>query len=75
MNASKLWDRKKNLFPQSRDPPTAMLDPKGNLVTSADMIKKLAGYILVPCWPFGIFQVLWCYSLCGVAGGDRVPLG
>ena len=29
------------LFPNSRDPPTAMLDEKGNLVTSVDEVQKL----------------------------------
>ena len=30
------------MFPHSRDPPTAMLDEAGNLVTDPDMINRLA---------------------------------
>ena len=32
----------KKLFPRSRDPPTAMKDQSGNLITSEDQIEKLA---------------------------------
>ena len=40
--SSDIWKLKKQLFPQHRDPPTAMLDPDGNLVKSQEQIKKLA---------------------------------
>lgn len=42
LNAGKLWKLKKRLSPRGQDPPTAMSDEKGNLVTSAAGIKKLA---------------------------------
>jgi hypothetical protein len=42
MNAGKLWKLKKKLSPRGRDPPTAMLDPFGNLVTSTAGVAKLA---------------------------------
>ena len=42
LNANKLWRLKKKLCPNSRDPPSAMRDSKGNLLTSDDLIKKLA---------------------------------
>ena len=42
MNAGKLWQLKKKLNPRGRDPPTAMLDHKGNLVTSTAGIANLA---------------------------------
>ena len=32
-HSGKLWKLRKKLFPNSRDPPTAMLDSEGNLVT------------------------------------------
>ena len=41
INSGKLWKLRKKLFPKSRDPPTAMLDEKGNLVTSVDEVQKL----------------------------------
>ena len=32
---SKIWELKKNIFPKSREPPTAMKDPNtGNILTS-----------------------------------------
>ena len=38
-----LWNLKKELFPQTRDPPTAMIDPEtGNLLTSDENIKEAA---------------------------------
>ena len=38
-----LWNLKKELFPQTRDPPTAMIDPEtGNLLTSDEKIKEAA---------------------------------
>ena len=42
MSSGKLWNLKKQLFPRSRDPPTAMLDTSENLVTNVENIKKLA---------------------------------
>ena len=40
---SKLWNLKKEIFPKSRDPPTAMVDPaSGNLLTSKDKIEAAA---------------------------------
>ena len=40
---SKLWNLKKEIFPKSRDPPSAMLDPaSGNLLTSKDKIEAAA---------------------------------
>ena len=42
MSSGKLWNLKKQLFPRSRDPPTAMLDNSDNLVTNVETIKKLA---------------------------------
>ena len=42
MNVGKLWQLKKKLSPRGHDPPTAMMDSKGNLVTSTAGIEKLA---------------------------------
>ena len=42
INPGKLWNLRKKLFPKSRDPPTAMLDSSGNLVTSEVEIEKIA---------------------------------
>ena len=42
MNAGKLWQLKKKLNPRGRDPPTAILDHTGNLVTSTAGIANLA---------------------------------
>ena len=41
INSGKLWKLKKKLFPNSRDPPTAMLDPEGNLVTCEKKVEEL----------------------------------
>ena len=41
-NSGKLWQLRKKLCPKSRDPPTAMLDDHGNLVTSPSVIENLA---------------------------------
>ena len=41
-NSGKLWKLRKKLFPKSRDPPTAMMDMDGNLITSVDSIQDLA---------------------------------
>ena len=42
IHSGKLWKLRKKLFPNSRDPPTAMLDKDENLVTSEAEIEKLA---------------------------------
>ena len=42
IHSGKLWQLKKKLSPKCRDPPTAMLDLEGNLVTSAHEIEKLS---------------------------------
>ena len=45
MNTGSLWNLKKHLFPQSRDPPTAMLDPRnGNILTREENIQEAALY-------------------------------
>ena len=45
MNSGTLWNLKKQLFPQSRDPPTAMVDPRnGQLLTNEDSIQDAALY-------------------------------
>ena len=41
-NSGKLWKLRKKLFPHSRDPPTAMLDQAGNLITDPIQIQNLA---------------------------------
>ena len=41
-NSGHLWKLKKKLSPRCRDPPTAMMDGKGNLLTSAKSIEALA---------------------------------
>ena len=42
VNSGHLWKLKKKLSPKCRDPPTAMVDEKGNLVTSEKAIGELA---------------------------------
>ena len=43
LNSGSLWNLKKQLFPQSRDPPTAMLDPRsGQLLTNEEHIQEAA---------------------------------
>ena len=42
IHSGKLWKLRKKLFPRSRDPPTAMLDGTGNLVTSQEKIEAIA---------------------------------
>ena len=42
VNSGKLWKLKKELCPRTRDPPTAMLDTQGNLVTDEDKIAEMA---------------------------------
>ena len=39
-NSGSMWKLKKEMFPQSRDPPTAMLDRNGVLQTDEDSIKQ-----------------------------------
>ena len=39
---AEIWKLKKQLCPQSRDPPTAMMDEDGNLVTNVETIKDMA---------------------------------
>ena len=40
--ASEVWKLKKQLCPRSRDPPTAMMDEDGHLVTDVEAIKDMA---------------------------------
>ena len=42
VNVGKLWKLKKKLSPTCRDPPTAMLDNEGNLLTSTKQINDMA---------------------------------
>ena len=42
VNSGKLWSLRKKLCPKSRDPPTAMVDSSGNLVTSPPVIEEIA---------------------------------
>ena len=43
LNSGYLWNLKKEIFPKSREPPTAMIDPtSGNLITSDDKIEEAA---------------------------------
>ena len=42
MNAGKLWSLKKKLSPRGHDPPHAMVDSKGNIVTSEAGLEKIA---------------------------------
>ena len=42
VNSGRLWNLKRKLCPRSKDPPTAMLDPSGNLLTSSTAIQNLA---------------------------------
>ena len=42
LNSGYLWQLKRKLNPKCRDPPTAMVDKKGNIVTSAKAIEALA---------------------------------
>ena len=41
-NAGKFWMLKKKLCPRPQDPPTAMLDFEGNLVTSVKGVAELS---------------------------------
>ena len=42
LNVNSLWRLKKKLCPRSRDPPTAMVDGMGNLLTENESIKRRA---------------------------------
>ena len=42
INSGQLWKLKKKLNPKCRDPPTAMLDSEGNLITSPQIFENLA---------------------------------
>ena len=43
IHSGKLWKLKKEIFPKSRDPPTAMVDPvSGNILTSEEKIEAAA---------------------------------
>ena len=42
MNAGKLLSLKKKLSPRGHDPPTALIDNKGNTVTTTAGIEKIA---------------------------------
>ena len=42
IHSGKLWKLKKKLSPRCRDPPTAMQDKHGNLVSSPRLIEKLS---------------------------------
>ena len=43
MSSGRLWNLKKEMFPKSREPPTAMKDPiTGNLLTTSDKINDAA---------------------------------
>ena len=42
IDAQKFWKMKKKLFPKSRDPPSAMLDKDGNMLTTDAAIEKRA---------------------------------
>ena len=54
--SASLWNRKKQLFPQSRDPSTAMIDPRnGNLLTTDDKIKHALLIFL-----YKHYQFLFC---------------
>ena len=39
--SSEMWKLKKEIFPLSTDPPIAMMDDQGNLVTDAEIIKDI----------------------------------
>ena len=40
LNMGKLWKLRKKLCPYKKDPPTAMLDPSGNIITSASNLEE-----------------------------------
>ena len=40
-NSGKLWNLKKKLCPKVNDPPTALVDERGNIITSDEAIEEL----------------------------------
>ena len=42
VNTGRLWKLRKKLFPRTREPPTAMLDKMGNLITASEAIEGIA---------------------------------
>ena len=42
MNSKQIWSRKKTLCPKSKDPPTAILDSEGNLITTEKATQRRA---------------------------------
>ena len=42
INAHEIWKLRKKMSPKNRDPPTAMTDKKGNLLTSDEAIQNRA---------------------------------
>ena len=42
LDANKLWKLRKKMCPNNRDPPTAMMDKHGNLLTSDEAISNRA---------------------------------
>ena len=47
MNSKQIWSLKKKLCPKSKDPPTAMLDSKGNLLTAENAIQSRAKEVFI----------------------------
>ena len=45
LNEKLIWKLKKKLCPRSNDPPSAMLDGKGNIITCAKAIEKLSAEV------------------------------
>ena len=45
MNEKQIWKPKNKLCPRSNDPPTALLDDKGNIITGGKVIEKLAAEV------------------------------
>ena len=41
INSHKFWNLKKKICPRSKDPPSAMIDKDGNLLTTPDGIEKI----------------------------------
>ena len=52
-NSGKLWKLKKKLTPSNYDPPTAMKDSEGNLITTENEILKEATIITRRCLKTG----------------------
>ena len=47
MNSKQIWSLKKKLCPKSKDPPTAILDSKGNLLTAENAIQNRAKEVFI----------------------------